>query len=128
MCLNEHWFSDRRRHLTTPVSVLPAECQRFALGGRGELAKVGTNRPSAVLHLTDGDPAALQRSTIMTSQLPKTWHAHVAEQTLADAILDRILHNAHRLVLKGPLKAKELEGDRGRTATKASRQGRVGPT
>lgn len=47
------------------------------------------------------------RSTIMTSQLPpKTWHAHLADQTVADAILDRILHNAHRLVLKGPSRRK----------------------
>ena len=44
-----------------------------------------------------------QRSTIMTSQLPpKTWHQHLADETIADAILDRILHNAHRIVLKGP--------------------------
>lgn len=49
-----------------------------------------------------------QRSTIMTSQLPtKTWHEHLADQTLADAILDRILHNAHKLVLKGPSRRKE---------------------
>ena len=48
-----------------------------------------------------------QRSTIMTSQLPtKSWHEHLADQTLADAILDRILHNAHRLVLKGPSRRK----------------------
>jgi DNA replication protein DnaC len=41
-----------------------------------------------------------QKSTIMTSQLPpKTWHQHLADETLADAILDRILHNAHRIVL-----------------------------
>lgn len=47
------------------------------------------------------------RSTIMTSQLPtKSWHEHLADQTLADAILDRILHNAHRLVLKGPSRRK----------------------
>lgn len=38
-----------------------------------------------------------------TSQLPtKQWHAHLADQTIADAILDRIVNNAHRLVLKGP--------------------------
>jgi DNA replication protein DnaC len=48
-----------------------------------------------------------QRSTIMTSQLPpKTWHQHLADETLADAILDRILHNAHRIVLKGPSRRK----------------------
>jgi DNA replication protein DnaC len=44
-----------------------------------------------------------QRSTIMTSQLPpSTWHQHLADENLADAILDRILNNAHRLTLKGP--------------------------
>ena len=44
-----------------------------------------------------------QRSTIMTSQLPtNTWHQHLADENLADAILDRILNNAHRLTLKGP--------------------------
>ena len=44
-----------------------------------------------------------QRSTIMTSQLPpNTWHQHLADCHLADAILDRILNNAHRLALKGP--------------------------
>ena len=48
-----------------------------------------------------------QRSTIMTSQLPtKTWHEHLADQTVADAILDRLLHNAHKLVLKGPSRRK----------------------
>lgn len=51
-----------------------------------------------------------QRSTIMTSQLPpKAWHEHLADQTLADAILDRLLHNAHRLVLKGPSRRKPEE-------------------
>ena len=48
------------------------------------------------------------RSTIITSQLPpKTWHAHLADPTLADAICDRLFHNAHRLVLKGPSRRKE---------------------
>jgi DNA replication protein DnaC len=48
------------------------------------------------------------RSTIVTSQLPvPKWHAHIADPTLADAICDRLLHNAHRLVLKGPSRRKE---------------------
>ena len=48
------------------------------------------------------------RSTIVTSQLPPgQWHDHVGEPTLADAICDRLLHNAHRLVLKGPSRRKE---------------------
>ena len=48
------------------------------------------------------------RSTIVTSQLPPgQWHDHLGEPTLAGAICDRLLHNAHRLVLKGPSRRKE---------------------
>src|SRR5215470_17022607 len=40
------------------------------------------------------------RSTIVTRQLPPgQWHDHIGDPTLADAICDRLLHNAHRLVL-----------------------------
>jgi DNA replication protein DnaC len=42
------------------------------------------------------------RSTLVTSQLPtKHWHEIIADQTLADAILDRLVHNAYRINLKG---------------------------
>lgn len=42
-------------------------------------------------------------SIIITSQLPvDAWHAVIDEPTLADAILDRLVHNAHRLTLDGP--------------------------
>ena len=38
----------------------------------------------------------------MTSQLPvEHWHEIIGDPTLADAILDRLVHNAHRLTLKG---------------------------
>jgi DNA replication protein DnaC len=41
-------------------------------------------------------------STIITSQVPvENWHDVVADPTIADAVLDRIVHNAHRLELKG---------------------------
>jgi DNA replication protein DnaC len=51
------------------------------------------------------------RSTIVTSQVPpKKWHAHIAEPTHADAICDRLLHNAHRIVLKGPSLRDPKEG------------------
>lgn len=50
------------------------------------------------------------RSTIVTSQLPvENWHDHVADPTIADALLDRIVHNAHRIKLKGPSKRKPAE-------------------
>ena len=42
------------------------------------------------------------KSTLVTSQLPiDTWHDYIGEPTLADAILDRLVHNAYRLNLKG---------------------------
>ena len=48
------------------------------------------------------------RSTIITSQVPPAhWHEYLGDPTLADAICDRLLHNAHRLVLKGPSRRKE---------------------
>lgn len=48
------------------------------------------------------------RSTVVTSQLPTDkWHDHLGDPTLADAICDRLLHNAHRIVLKGPSRRKE---------------------
>ena len=48
------------------------------------------------------------KSTIMTSQLPiSKWHDHLGDPTIADAICDRIVHNAHRLELKGPSRRKE---------------------
>jgi DNA replication protein DnaC len=42
-------------------------------------------------------------STLITSQLPvDKWHDVIGEPTFADAILDRLVHNAYRLVLDGP--------------------------
>ena len=41
-------------------------------------------------------------ATIITAQLPVSgWHDMIGEPTIADAILDRIVHNAHRIDLKG---------------------------
>ena len=42
------------------------------------------------------------RSTILTSQLPVArWHEQVGDPTLADGILDRLVHNAHRIEMRG---------------------------
>ena len=60
-------------------------------------------------------------STIVTSQLPvEHWHELIANPTIADAILDRLIHNAHRLILKGDsmrkLAAKQSGLDANQTA------------
>jgi len=48
------------------------------------------------------------RSTIITSQVPtQKWHDYLGDPTIADAICDRVLHNAVRVVLKGPSRRKE---------------------
>ncbi|MBI4334208.1 MAG: ATP-binding protein [Chloroflexi bacterium] len=41
-------------------------------------------------------------STVVSSQLPvEDWHSAIGDPTIADAVLDRLVHNAHKLVLKG---------------------------
>ena len=42
------------------------------------------------------------RATMLTSQMPVTaWHTQIGDPTIADSILDRLVHNAHRIELKG---------------------------
>ena len=49
-----------------------------------------------------------KKSTIITSQLEvKHWHAAIGDATLADAILDRVIHNSYRFDLKGETLRKE---------------------
>ena len=49
-----------------------------------------------------------RRSTLMTSQLPvDQWHAHLGDRTVADAILDRLVHNSYRVALKGDSMRKQ---------------------
>jgi DNA replication protein DnaC len=50
-------------------------------------------------------------STIITSQVPvNMWHEIIGEQTIADAILDRIVHDSHRIEMKGEsLRKKKLQ-------------------
>lgn len=50
------------------------------------------------------------RATLITSQLAvAAWHAWLEDPTVADAILDRIVHSAHRIALKGPSLRKGKE-------------------
>jgi DNA replication protein DnaC len=48
------------------------------------------------------------RSTVITSQLPREeWHTFLGDPTVADAVLDRLVHNAYTMKLKGPSRRKE---------------------
>jgi DNA replication protein DnaC len=51
------------------------------------------------------------RSTILTSQLPVAkWHEQIGDPTLADSILDRLVHNAHRIEMRGESMRKKRGG------------------
>jgi len=64
------------------------------------LAKLAHEQRQDLLELLDDRHG--QRSTIITSQVPVNhWHEIIGDATLADAILDRVLHSAYRLELKG---------------------------
>ena len=63
--------------------------EKMNLGQRNDLLEIMEDRHGS-------------KSTLMTSQLPiEKWHNTIGDATLADAILDRLLHNSHKLKLKG---------------------------
>jgi DNA replication protein DnaC len=54
---------------------------------------------------------AQRRSTLVVSQLPvDKWHPAMADPTLAEALLDRVLNAAYRIALKGPSMRKREPG------------------
>jgi DNA replication protein DnaC len=54
------------------------------------------------------------RSLILTSQVPvANWHAQIGDPTAADSILDRLVHHAHRIELKGDSMRKKRGGKEG---------------
>ena len=76
-----------------------AKTDLIILDDRG-LAKLNAEQRRDLLELLDDRHG--HRSTIVTSQIPVDhWHDIIADPTLADAILDRLVHNAYRLHLKG---------------------------
>jgi len=73
------------------------------------LAPLGDNERRDLLELVDD--RCNRKPTIITSQLPvKKWHEYIGDPTLADSILDRLIHNAHRIELSGPTLRKGKNG------------------
>jgi len=63
--------------------------EKMTLGQRNDMLEIMEDRHGS-------------KSTLVTSQLPITqWHKAIGDATLADAILDRLIHNSHKLKLKG---------------------------
>ena len=72
------------------------------------LQKLAGPERSDLLELLEDRYAA--GATCVTSQLPiKNWHDYLGDPTLADAILDRLIHNAHKLLLTGESMRKKSQ-------------------
>lgn len=64
------------------------------------LQELDNNKRQALMEMVEDRHGS--KSTIIASQLPVVgWHQVIGEQTIADAIMDRIVHAAHRIELKG---------------------------
>ena len=71
------------------------------------LAPVGDRERRDMLEMIEDRTG--RRSTLITSQVPvEHWHELIGDATFGDAILDRIVHNAHRITLTGGSLRKQL--------------------
>jgi DNA replication protein DnaC len=78
------------------------ECLIIDDWGLGTLTEIQRQDLLEVMEDRDG-----LRSTVITSQLPREdWHAFLGDPTVADAVLDRLVHNAYTIALKGPSRRK----------------------
>jgi len=83
------------------------------------IAPIGPRERNDLLELIDDRVGA--KSCIVTSQLPiEDWHDYIGDPTLADAILDRILHRSHRIHLeaKESIRKTEAEAEFAKVRTK----------
>src|SRR6266545_4222214 len=81
------------------------------------ISPIGAHERNDLLELLDDRVGA--RSTLLTSQLPLDhWHDYIGDPTLADAILDRLLHNAHKIHLEGESMRKHAIADESKSTAK----------
>src|SRR5271167_323749 len=74
------------------------------------IAPIGPRERNDLLELIDDRVGT--RSCIVTSQLPiEDWHDYIGDPTLADAILDRILHRSHRIHLEAKESIRKAEAE-----------------
>jgi DNA replication protein DnaC len=85
------------------------------------IAPIGPRERNDLLELL-ADRAGT-RACIVTSQLPvNDWHDYIGDPTLADAILDRLVHRAHRIHFEAKESMREREAAKHKTKAKASAQ------
>ena len=84
------------------------------------IAPIAARERSDLLEVLDDRVGT--RSTIITSQLPiEHWHDYIGDPTLADAILDRLLHSAHKVHLEGESMRKRAAAENEKTAAKGKK-------
>ena len=72
------------------------------------ISPMGATERNDLLELLDDRVGT--RSTLITSQLPvNAWHTYLNDPTLADAILDRVVHSSHKIELKASRSMREAE-------------------
>jgi DNA replication protein DnaC len=85
------------------------------------IAPIGPRERNDLLELLDDRIGT--RACIVTSQLPvNDWHDYIGDPTLADAILDRLVHRAHRIHLEAKESLREREAAKLAAQAKASSQ------
>ena len=100
-----HADSSFRKRLAAIAKVHVLVIDDFAI------APIGAHERSDLLELLD-DRVGLH-STLITSQLPiDNWHEYIGDPTLADAILDRLVHSAHKIHLEGESIRKRKAGNK----------------
>ena len=96
----------RKAELVAQGSFESAEAAEAWIDDLGCGALEGTERQDLREILEDRYSVS---STVVTSQFdPDDWHAFIGDETLADAICDRLVHNAHRLDLQGESMRKKI--------------------
>jgi len=81
------------------------------------IAPIGPRERTDLLELLDDRVGS--RSTLITSQLPiENWHEYIGDPTLADAILDRLVHSAHKIHLEGESMRKRAANNKTGKSTK----------
>ena len=98
-------------------------------GGRADRRRLGDGAAGRAeprrAFLEICDERYLTKSTLLTSRLPVAkWHAQIGDPTVADSILDRLVHGAHRIELQGE-SIRKLKGGRGGNEASRRRAARV---
>ena len=82
------------------------------------ISPMGARERTDLLELLDDRVGT--RATLITSQLPiDNWHDYIGDPTLADAILDRLVHSAHKIHLEGETMRKRAAAERQNAISKS---------